>query len=220
MAQEGQPLEAIVVNGYIIQSPYWLSGNAFLPGWPNMPIPNHATFPRANGPVSQHVCSVLEQFKPAGCSMSTYPASPGLPSASGASWAPNDCGSGPFGTALGATALAYLSSWGYLLGHPRFSGDMERPVKDNPSIDFGAYCNDHDHCYAAGVQAKRSCDTAFGTAMHDFCDVSTAPDDCNAYATLYHGTVVAAGQSAYDDAQAAKKCSAWGNAMKANGCEP
>ncbi len=147
--------------------------------------------------------------------MSNYPAAPGTPSASGAAWAPNGCGSGILSEFYASGGL-YI--FGSLPGTADFSGDPETPVKGNPSIDFGAFCNAHDYCYAAGLLSRAQRDSNFEDDMSVFCETSSAPADCQDYAGKYSIAVSYAGGTAYDDVQAAKKCSAWGNAMKANGC--
>lgn len=157
------------------------------------------------------VCQVLKQHPPQNCTMSNYPASPGIPSAAGATWAGNGCGAGPMSSAF-ASAILKRTSGG------KYSGDLNKPVKYNPSIDFTSICNNHDRGYTS-VATKKQTDNIFASKLTALC--GAAPSDrttCQAFADDYVWAVRNMGDSAYEDDQKQLACSAWGDSMKKSGC--
>lgn len=158
----------------------------------------------------EQVCQVLRDNKPDNCTTRNYPAAPRIRSASGAAWAGNGCGAGPWTTALGTGYLTVL-----LPGV--FSGDLNRPVQGNPSIDFTAFCNGHDRGYTS-FASKQTVDQRFADALHSFCQGSTDQQLCNGFASTYVKAVQKYGVSAYAEDQAQLKCAAWGDSMKKNQC--
>jgi hypothetical protein len=157
------------------------------------------------------VCQVLRQHPPQNCTTSNYPASPGIPSASGAEWAGNGCGSGPMSTAFASMGLEIL--------HPGlYSGDLNKPVKGNPSIDFTSSCNKHDELYTSGV-SKSFADSVLRTRLSNVCSHALGDGDtCLAFRDTYVSTVQSHGGSAYAADQQQLACSAWGDSMKKSGC--
>lgn len=157
------------------------------------------------------VCQVLKQHQPQNCTASNYPASPGIPSASGAQWAGNGCGSGAMSTAFASLAL-------YARYPGLYSGDLNKPIKGNPSIDFTSSCNKHDELYTSGA-SKSFADSAFGRRLTNIC--TSAPSDggiCLAFKDSYVSAVQNHGDSAYAADQQQLACSAWGSSMKKSGC--
>lgn len=159
----------------------------------------------------QQVCQVLMQHPPQNCTTSNYPASPGIPSAAGATWAGNGCGAGPMSSAF--------LSMGLGIRYPGlYSGDLNKPIKGNPSIDFTSSCNKHDELYTSGA-SKSFADAAFGRKLSSVC--TAAPSDggtCLAFRDTYVSTVQNYGDSAYAADQQQLACSAWGSSMKKSGC--
>jgi hypothetical protein len=157
------------------------------------------------------VCKVLKDHPPQNCMTSNYPASPGIPSASGAQWAGNGCGAGAYTTAFLTAALEAR--------HPfTFSGDLNKPVKGNPSIDFTSSCNKHDEFYTNGAE-KGFADLALGRHIKEVCDSAVTDGGlCLAFKDTYVSTVQAHGESAYEADQKQLACSAWGSSMKKSGC--
>lgn len=157
------------------------------------------------------VCTVLKQHPPQDCTMSNYPASPGIRSASGAVWAGNGCGASPISSALASVVLRGL--------HPStYSGDLNKPVKGNPSIDFTAICSAHDQGYTS-VATKEMADNSFDWQLKVLC--SAAGGDgalCQSFANNYVYAVKNRGSSAYEEDQKQLACSAWGDSMKKSGC--
>ena len=156
------------------------------------------------------VCSNLKANQPSGCTTSNYAAVPGINSASNAVWKGNGCGADPWSSAAGT---AYLEAM--LPGV--FSGDLNRPVQGNRSIDFTAYCNDHDRGYTS-LMPKQTVDNRFSTNLHNFCNQSTSSQLCNGFASTYVEAVSKYGDAAYAEDQADLACAAWGSSMKANKC--
>lgn len=157
------------------------------------------------------VCAVLKQHPPQNCTTSNYPASPGIPSARGAEWAGNGCGTGPFATAFLSAILARLDPQTY-------SNDLNKPVKNNPSIDFTGICNEHDSNYTS-AGTKAFADHRFERQLEAMCNAG--PGDvgsCMSFKSTYVWTVETVGKSAYDADQAQLACSAWGDSMKKSGC--
>jgi hypothetical protein len=108
----------------------------------------------------QQVCQDMKSNPPKDengntCTTTTFPAAPNIPSASGAAFNGNGCGAGPWGTAFGSSVLGAR--------HPNdYSGDLNKPVKTNPSIDFTSICNAHDTCYtSSAIGGKAGCDSDF-----------------------------------------------------------
>lgn len=157
------------------------------------------------------VCQVLKQHPPQNCTMSNYPASPGIRSAAGAAWAGNGCGASPMSTAFASVILQRISAGLY-------SGDLNKPVKRNPAIDFTAICNNHDRGYTS-IATKATTDTIFANQLSALCNAS--PGDvgtCLAFKNAYVLAVKTLGGSAYDQDQKQLACSAWGDSMKKSGC--
>lgn len=157
------------------------------------------------------VCQMLKQHPPQNCTMSNYPASPGIPSAAGATWAGNGCGAGPRSTFF-ASAILEQSAQGI------YSGDLNKPVKNNPSIDFTAICSEHDRGYTSAAP-KAITDSRFGDQLTALCSV--APSDggyCTSFGNIYVYAVKYGGGGAYDQDQKQLTCSAWGDSMKKSGC--
>ncbi len=157
------------------------------------------------------VCQVLRQHPPQNCTTSNYPASPGIPSASGAHWAGNGCGSGAMSTAFASAILARLDAETY-------SKDLNKPVKYNPSIDFTSICSEHDGNYTNG-RTKDFADSRFQSQLEALC--GAAPSDagsCMSFKSTYVWAVKTLGESAYEDGQKQQACSAWGDSMKKSGC--
>jgi hypothetical protein len=163
-------------------------------------------------PLSQtQVCSNLKKAQPAGCSMGTYPAAPGLPSAQGLSFSGNGCGADAFSSFIGDQLLAAFAN-GY-------SGNLNRPVAGDKAIDFTNACNDHDGCYTSLI-TKGKCDSRLGQNLLSICGnaASDFVSTCNSFASYYTLAVTKEGDAAYQEDQKDLQCSSWGNSMKANGC--
>ena len=157
------------------------------------------------------VCQVLKQHPPQNCTMSNYPASPGIRSAAGATWAGNGCGASPMSTAFASAVLQRISAGMY-------SGDLNKPVKYNPSIDFTAICNNHDRGYTS-TAPKATIDAIFANQLSSLCNASpSGVGACLAFKDTYVWAVKTLGGSAYDDDQKQLACSAWGDSMKKSGC--
>jgi hypothetical protein len=156
------------------------------------------------------ICTVLRNNKPAGCTTSNYPAVPRIPSASGATWAGNGCGADPWSSALGA---GYLTAM--LPGI--FSGDLNRPVEGNKSIDFTSFCNNHDRAYTSNA-SKQFADNQFAKQLQNFCQGSSNQQLCNGFASTYVDAVKQYGAAAYAEDQADLRCAAWGDSMKKDQC--
>jgi hypothetical protein len=156
------------------------------------------------------VCSQLKADQPQGCTVTNYPAAPGVSSASGAIWAGNGCGADPWSTAFAAGTLLVM-----LPGV--FSGDLNKPVQNNPSIDFTAICNNHDQGYTSSLP-KGIVDNQFNKALTSFCNTSTNAQLCQGFAAAYTSAVDTYGKGAYAEDQAQLACAAWGSAMKGSKC--
>ncbi|MEO9079768.1 MAG: hypothetical protein ABI268_10700, partial [Rhodanobacter sp.] len=157
------------------------------------------------------VYQVLKQAPPPDCNMSNYPAAPGIPGAGGSEWTANGCGVGAFTTAFASIGL-------YAKYRGLYSGDMNRPVKGNPSINFGSACNKHDELYTSG-NTKAFADQAFQRRLGVACDIALSDkSSCNAFKVTYVSTVKDHAQDAYDADQKELKCAAWGDSMKKSGC--
>jgi len=159
----------------------------------------------------EQFCNAIKNNPPSpNCTRSNFPAAPGMPSASGARWAGNGCGSTPWTTAL---AAGFLSQ--ELPG--LFSGDLNRPVAGNPSIDFALICNEHDANYTRPM-TRLDADNKFRDDLAGFCTSSTDPTLCQVFANVYVQAVGRFGQSAYEADQAQLRCSSWGNILRASEC--
>lgn len=157
------------------------------------------------------ICQLLKKHPPQNCTTSTYPASPGIPSASGARWSGNGCGAGPMSTALASFVLKHAYSGMY-------SGDLNKPVKGNPSIDFTSVCNLHDSLYTS-IATKSYADSKFGQGLVAICGAAPVNrNECLAFKNLYVSAVEKFGNSAYTDDQQQLACSVWGDSMKRSGC--
>lgn len=161
------------------------------------------------------VCQTLRDNKPSGCTTQNYPPAPGIQGASrdgtsGAVWAGNGCGADPWSSAEGDIALSILLPGIY-------SGDLNRPLKGNPSIDFTVICNDHDRGYTSRF-SKTFVDNRFSRALDSFCSGSTNQQLCNGFAATYVDAVKKYGPAAYAADQAQLKCAVWGDSMKKNQC--
>lgn len=157
------------------------------------------------------VCKVLKDHPPRNCTTSNYPASPGIPSASGSQWAGNGCGAGAVSSALASVALEGL--YGYL-----YSGDMNKPVRGNPLIDFTSICNMHDELYTNGSE-KYFADQFFDRHLKSLCQAATSDGStCTSFRNTYVWAVKNHGESAYQADQQQLACSAWGDSMKKSGC--
>ncbi|MEO9079057.1 MAG: hypothetical protein ABI268_07055 [Rhodanobacter sp.] len=157
------------------------------------------------------VCQVLGQHPPQSCTTSNYPASPGIPSASGAQWAGNGCGSGPLSSLFASFLLKDLSGGTY-------SGDLNKPVKYNPSIDFTSICSDHDRNYTSGG-TKEFADSRFKRQLESLCNAALSDGaSCMSFKGKYVSVVKNMGGSACADDQKQLACSAWGASMKKSGC--
>lgn len=162
---------------------------------------------------SARICQVLRLHPPkSGCTRSNYPASPGIPSASGAAWAGNGCGASPLSSAFASIALSVLY-------RDRYSGDLDKPVKGDPSIDFTDSCNMHDSAYT-GPLLKSTADRIFQSSLEGAC--LGAPgnrSECYAFAQAYVDAVeTSMGSSAYEEDQQQLACSVWGTSLKQSGC--
>jgi hypothetical protein len=155
-------------------------------------------------------CASLASGKPTNCSVNTYPAAPGIPSASGATWSGNGCGADPWSTAL-------ASGWLTTMLPGVFSGDLNRPVSGNPSIDFTSMCNQHDKGYTS-VVTKAAVDNAFHNNLTSFCNASTNAQLCQGFAATYTQAVQRYGDAAYQEDQAELGCATWGVSMKVSQC--
>jgi hypothetical protein len=114
-------------------------------------------------------------------------------------------------TAFASVALEYTLSGLY-------SGDLNKPVKHNPSIDFTSICSDHDSNYTSGG-TKAFADSRFRRQLESLCNA--APSDgavCWAFKNAYVSAVQTLGKSAYEADQKQLACSAWGDSMKKSGC--
>ena len=157
------------------------------------------------------VCAVLKWHPPQDCAMSNYPASPGIRSASGAVWAGNGCGAGPMSTAFASVVLKGLH-------FSTYSGDLNKPVKGHPSIDFTAICNLHDQGYTS-VGTKERADSFFDLQLKGLCAAAGSDGAlCQSFANNYVYAVKNLGSSAYEGDQKQLACSVWGDSMKKSGC--
>ncbi|MBD3815800.1 MAG: hypothetical protein IE913_04995 [Halothiobacillus sp.] len=158
------------------------------------------------------VCAVLKKHPPSqDCTKSNYPASPGIRSASGAAWAGNGCGAGPMSSAFASVVLKGMH-------FSTYSGDLNKPVKGNPSIDFTAICNIHDQGYTS-VGTKERADSSFDLQLKSLCAAAGSDGSlCQSFANNYVYAVKNLGNSAYEEDQKQLACSAWGDSMKKSGC--
>jgi hypothetical protein len=97
-------------------------------------------------------------------------------------------------------------------------GDLNKPIKGNPSIDFTSSCNKHDEPYTSGA-SKSFADAAFGRRLSSVCTAAPSNGDtCLAFIDTYVSTVQNYGDSAYVADQQQLACSAWGSSVKKSGC--
>lgn len=153
------------------------------------------------------MCNNLRQAKPAGCSLSNPPPSPGI----GTNWQANGCGTGRLAN-LFADAFLEVAS------RPTYSGDLQAPY---PGVSFRAACNGHDQCWAEG-NARATCDYAFRQNMISACGGDSAANNtCLGFSGLYHGAVSTTGaaQSAYNNSVSDRACALWASDMRENGCQ-
>ncbi len=153
------------------------------------------------------MCNNLRQAKPAGCSLSNPPPSPGI----GTNWQANGCGTGRLAN-LFADAFLEVAS------RPTYSGDLQAPF---PGVSFRDACNGHDQCWAEG-NARTTCDYAFRQNMISACGGdSPANNTCLGFSGLYHGAVSTTGaaQAAYNNSVSARACALWASDMRENGCQ-
>lgn len=157
------------------------------------------------------ICSMLKKHQPLNCTTSNYPASPGIPSSFGAVWAGNGCGAGPLTSAFLSALARYIVPGSY-------SGDLNKPVKDAPGIDFTAICSAHDAAYTSR-STKAIADMAFERNLGNLCQATGSyRATCTSFQNAYVYAVGTLGQSAYDADQQQLTCSAWGDSMKKSGC--
>jgi hypothetical protein len=211
-------LDTVTVDGYYVLIPGGMTSTVFAGH-----LVNSTTKKPCDGNecvldlTKAQVCNTLKANPPKDqngntCTVTTYPPAPGIPSASGATWAGNGCGSSPWSSAWGSTYLR--PKYG-----SKYSGDLNEPVAGNPSIDFTGYCNTHDSCYTSfSLGGQPGCDKHFGDAIDGFCNQSSDKADCTAFASDYEAAVKQYGKSAYDSDQAQLSCAEWGDAMKTDGC--
>jgi hypothetical protein len=164
--------------------------------------------------------NILARAQSTGCNLAGYPAIPeavgfpGLPT--GTAWAPNACGSGEFSTAFASIAQSLLHVASY-------SGDFERPVKNNPNLSFGGACSNHDRCYTSAGSTKGSCDNAFLSNLDDVCfnaATDAIREDCRDIADSYFQGVSLLGQGAFTEDQSEVQCNRLGRSAKKNHCGP
>ena len=158
----------------------------------------------------EEFCNSIKNSAPPGCTRTNFPAAPGMTSASGARWAGNGCGSTPWSTALADGVLSEL--W-----PGRYSGDINRPVAGNPSIDFALICNEHDANYTRPM-LKDVADRLFSEQLQSFCRGSTDQATCQSFAGAYSTVVRNFGQTAYNEDQAQLRCASWGNILRSSEC--
>lgn len=157
------------------------------------------------------VCEVLRQHPPQNCTTRTYPASPGIPSASGAEWAGHGCEPG---TSMNLFVSIVLKS----LNAGTYTGDMNRPVRYNPSIDFGSSCNAHERHYTSST-SKDVADAGFEHQLAMLCNAALSDRaSCMSFKDKYVWVIKNLGDSLYEADQKEKACSAWGDSMKKSGC--
>ena len=161
----------------------------------------------------QQVCSTLKANPPPNCSITTYPPAPNIPSASGAIFSGNGCGSGIWSNVFASIGLNVKYGG-------RYSGDLNAPVAGNKSIDFTSSCMKHDSCYSGSFPGKNGCDTQFMNNLeHGLCDGSTDKNSCYDFAMDYVDAVTYHGDAAYAEDQENLRCAAWGYSMKQNQCK-
>lgn len=150
-------------------------------------------------------CSALRNSKPAGCSLSSPPPSPGL----GTNWQPNGCGTGRLQRMFLDRALEGAATHTY-------SGDVDAPY---PGVSFLAACNAHDLCYAV-AGGKDNCDLTFRNNMVSACSSAGNNAVCQGWASNYHGAVstLDAARSAYITSTSERSCALWAKDMQENGC--
>lgn len=166
----------------------------------------YQTFPEDELPLDAgKFCRALSAKQPAGCSVGSPPASPGL----GGNWRPTGCGTGRMSRAFLDAALRRAATHSY-------SGDIDRP---HEGVSFLAACNEHDRCYAV-AGGKDNCDIAFRDTMQTACNAAANNAACQGWASLYHGTVSTtdASRSAYNASAGERACASWARDMKDNGC--
>ena len=157
------------------------------------------------------VCQVLRQHPPENCTTINYPASPGIPAAGGVEWAGNGCGAGAISTAFLSIGLSFRYPGLY-------SGDLNKPIKGNPSIDFTISCHNHDRDYTS-PKTKAMADARFERNLTSVCTSALSDGGtCLAFKDTYVSTVRERGASAYEADQRQLACSVWGDSMKKSGC--
>lgn len=196
-------------DGHSIAVPF------FMYGTPHVLPPAYASIPYDGIEIEmtqEQYCSALKAKKPANCSLATFPAAQGFPSANGGSFHGNGCGADPYSSAIGSAILSGLyGDW--------YSGDLNKPIKGNPSIDFTPYCNQHDEDYT-GPMTKAQADNKFAESLKSYCATSGDYTLCSSFANDYVATVKSGlANGAYEADQAVFNCSVWGNSMKESGCK-
>lgn len=157
------------------------------------------------------VCEVLRQHPPQNCTTSTYPASPGIPSAAGAEWAGHGCEPGTSPNVFVSAVLKRLNTGTY-------SADLNKPVRYNPSIDFTSICSIHDGLYTSGAK-KAFADASFGQRLASLCRAALSDGaECLRFTNAYVWAIKNLGDSVYEADQKQRVCSAWGHSMKKSGC--
>ncbi|MBK8283753.1 MAG: hypothetical protein IPK97_02090 [Ahniella sp.] len=152
------------------------------------------------------MCQELRQAKPAGCSASNPPPSPGI----GNNWQPNGCGTG-------GLANVFTDVFLEIVTRPTYSGNQNAPFA---GVSFLSACNAHDLCWAS-ANPKAGCDFQFRQDMINACGgASSANNNCLGFAGLYHGAVsnTGASQTAYTNSVNARACALWASDMRENGC--
>lgn len=157
------------------------------------------------------VCEVLREHPPQNCTTSTYPASPDIPSAAGAEWGGHGCEPSTSINIFVSVVLKRLSTGVY-------TGDMNKPVRYNPSIDFGGICNAHERHYTSSA-SKGVADASFEHQLAMLCNAALSDRaSCISFKDKYVWVVKNLGGSAYESNQKELACSAWGESMKKSGC--
>lgn len=157
------------------------------------------------------MCAALKASKPANCSYSSPPPSPGISVPGQLAYQPNGCGTGKMANVF---ADAFLE----IATRPTYSGDLQAPY---PGVSFRGACNGHDVCWASG-NPKSDCDYAFRADMIAACGGDSAANNvCIGFSGLYHGAVTNTGpaQTAYNSSMADRTCALWASDMRENGCQ-
>jgi len=173
-------LPVVTSNGWSVRLPASLVRSGTVPVTRGGPVSNEAPMFEDQTPwTKEQVCKAIKDNAPKGCNVNNFAPAPGISSPTQGDWTPNGCGPGGWRNAFlgGIMENIYGDS---------FTGDLDRPIKADRSINFKTACDSHDACYTSWT-SKNTCDQNFSTALNQACNGKG--NSCSSFAKTYGDAV-------------------------------